>query len=126
MVPSLNCISCSWSVVVVVVPMLEMAFHPGLGHIVLKPHHRWAVILVVFQGLESHFLCFRAPGKHSRSPNTAPKFIILFKHNHQSAGLYFPPNAVSLVEEASFDRSLWETGSHYIMCGNFKSSKKRT
>ena len=122
MVPSLNCIRWPWPVVVVVVPMLEMAFHLGLGHIVLKPHHMWAVILVVFQSLEPHVLhaVFGHQGKHSRSPNKAPKFVILFKHYHQSAGLYFPPNALSIVEKASFDRSLWETGSHCIMCGNFK------
>ena len=64
-----------------VVPMLGMAFHPGLGHIVLKPHHMWAVILVVFQSLEQHI--FHAVlghrGKHNRSPNKEPKFIIIFK-----------------------------------------------
>ena len=120
MVPSLSCIRCSWPVVIVVVPVLEMATHPGLGHIVLKSHHRRAVILVVFQSLEPPILVFWHQGKHSRSFNKAPKIVILIKHNNQSAGLYFPPNALNIMEEASFDRRLWETGFHCIMCGNFK------
>ena len=87
--------------------MLELAFHPGLGHIVLN---------FITCGLsfwlsskawnQKSSTLFSGPmGKHSRSPNKAQKFVILFKHHHQSAELYFPQCALCIVDKASFDRT---------------------
>lgn len=53
-VPSLNCICCSWAVMVEVVPHFKVSFNPGFCHIVLESHHRSGLVITILQGLEPH------------------------------------------------------------------------